>query len=142
MAKASGRNSIQAYRPERRRYLRFDLAAERCEVEVLAPRDFPARPAINLSRAGLLLTVPEPIGVGEEVELRLVVRETGPASAMNLRGRVVRLEEISPEGRGLEGLRSDDRYEVGVAFEPMPSGDVDPIEILARNLLREPDRPA
>ena len=38
--------------------------------------------------------------------------------------------------------RPDDRFEVGVAFEPVPSGDVDPIEILARSMLREPDRPA
>lgn len=141
-AKASGRNAVQVHQPERRRYLRFDLAPERCEVEVLAPRDLGPRPARDLSRRGLLFSVPEPLEVGEEIELRLVSGLAGPAGALRLRGRVVRLEEIPVAERPPDGARPDDRFEVGVVFEPGPSGDVDLIEILERSIARDPDRPA
>ena len=125
-AKASGKNAVSVWQAERRRYLRFDLDPERCEVEVLAPRDFVARPARNLSRSGLLFTCPEPLEVGEEIEFRVAALHGG---ALRLRGRVVRLEELPPEG--------PDRFEVGVVFEPEGQpGGADLVEFLERYLQR------
>jgi len=109
-AKGSGKNAVLVYSPERRRFLRFDLQTRRCEIEVLAPRDAGAGSVRNLSRNGLLFASPEPIEVGEEIEIRL---ESGgrdaPQRVLTLRGRVVRLEE-TPSGE-------NDRFEVGVAFD-------------------------
>lgn len=127
-AKASGKNAISVWQPERRRFLRFELDPERCEVEVLAPRDLHARPARNLSRSGLLFTCPEPLEVGEEIEFRVAALQGG---ALRLRGRVVRLEELPPGGL--------DRFEVGVAFEPEGEpGSPDLVEFLERYLHRGP----
>ena len=77
---------------------------------MLAPADVGVGRARNLSRNGLLFASPEPIEVGEDVEVRL---ESGgheaPLRVLTLRGRVVRLEE-TPSGE-------HDRFEVGVAFD-------------------------
>jgi len=109
-AKGSGKNAVLVHSPERRRFLRFDLHTRRCEIEVLAPRDAGDGHGRNLSRNGLLFASPEPLEVGEEVEIRL---ESGggdvPQRALTVRGRVVRLEEV-PSGE-------NDRFEVGVAFD-------------------------
>jgi diguanylate cyclase (GGDEF)-like protein len=109
-AKAAGKNVIVVHSPERRRFLRFDLRARRCEIEVLAPGDAGAARPRNLSRSGLLVASPEPLEVGEDVELRL---ESGasesPRRVMTVRGRVVRLEEV-PSGE-------NDRFEIGIAFD-------------------------
>ena len=110
LAKASGKNAIHVHSPERRRYLRFDLRTRRCEVEVLSPRDPAPGEVRNLSRSGLLFGSPEPLHVGEEIELRLDAGGDGsPSRTLTLRGRVVRLEELSPG--------DDERYEVGIAFD-------------------------
>jgi hypothetical protein len=123
-AKAEGKNAVQSYQPERRRFLRFDLDPDRIEVEVLAPRDLGRAVARNLGRSGIVFASPEPLEVGEEIEIRL----TGPPTAagagpVRVRGRVVRLEEI-PEAAGNE---SDDsaaaeRFEIGVAFDADRTG--------------------
>lgn len=129
-AKASGKNAVLLHAPERRRYLRFDLAPERCEVEVLSPRDFGTRPARNLSRNGILFTCPEPLEVGEEIEIRVLPADSGDAG-LRLRGRVVRLEELAPGDR--ESAVFQDKFEVGVAFEAGPGGiGPDVIELLDR----------
>jgi hypothetical protein len=86
--------------------------------------------------------VPEPLEVGEEVELRLATGHDDPLGGLHLRGRVVRLEEIPPEGRARAGARADDRFEVGLAFEPDAGGDLDLLEVLERGLARAPGRPA
>lgn len=131
-AKASGKNAVQVFQPERRRFLRFDLEPERCEVEVLAPRDLAARPARNLSRSGMLFSSPEPLEVGEEIELRVV---GGGASTLRLRGRVVRLEELPPDAP------TGDRFEIGIAFDPEPGeGDADLVQFLERYLQRASGR--
>jgi diguanylate cyclase (GGDEF)-like protein len=107
-AKVAGKNTVQLYHPERRRFLRFDLAPERFEVEVLTPR--PAGgPALNLSRSGVVFTCPEALLVGEELEIR-VLEAQAPGPAVRMRGRVVRLEELPEHEAG-------DRYEVGMAFD-------------------------
>jgi len=107
-AKVAGKNAVRLHHPERRRFLRFDLAPERFEVEVLAPR--PAGgPASNLSRSGVVFTCPEALLVGEELEIR-VLESPGSGPAVRMRGRVVRLEEL-PEHE------SGDRYEIGMAFD-------------------------
>jgi diguanylate cyclase (GGDEF)-like protein len=110
-AKASGRDAVQPYHPERRRYVRFELEPGRFEVEVLAPRDGSAGRLQNLSRNGILFCSPEALDVGEEIEIRLTEPDSG-GRRLRVRGRVVRLEELpdpgSPDG---------DRYEVGVAMD-------------------------
>ncbi len=123
-AKAEGKNAVQSYQPERRRFLRFDLDPERIEVEVLAPRDLGRAVARNLGRSGIVFASPEPLEVGEEIEIRLTgPRTAGGAGPVRMRGRVVRLEEI-PEAAGIE---SDDpaaaeRFEIGVAFDADRTG--------------------
>ncbi len=107
-AKASGKNVVRACTAERRRFARFDLPPDRCEVEVLAPRESPPWPAANLAPGGILLESPEPLEVGETVALRL---RGGPAGLLCMEGRVVRLEQVSaPPGA------TEPRFEIGIAF--------------------------
>jgi diguanylate cyclase (GGDEF)-like protein len=129
-AKAGGRNRVQAYHPERRSFLRFELEPGRFEIEVLAQGARPAASARNLSRSGILLTCPERLEVGEEIELRLVASGSEPAPrAVRLRGRVVRLEELAADAG--PGGTEDDRFEVGVALDlEAPSGSGDLLEFL------------
>jgi len=136
LAKGSGKNSVLVHSPERRRFLRFDLHTRQCEIEVLAPRDAGPGNMRNLSRNGLLFASPEPLEVGEEVEIRL---ESGggaePARVMTIRGRVVRLEEV-PSGE-------NDRFEVGVAFDlDSGQGEQDLLEFLERASPAGPIEPA
>jgi diguanylate cyclase (GGDEF)-like protein len=132
-AKSSGKNAVLVHSPERRRFLRFDLQTRRCEIEVLAPSDAGAGRVRNLSRNGILFASPEPLDVGEDVEIRL---ESGggeaPRRVLSLRGCVVRLEEV-PSGE-------NDRFEVGVAFDlDAGSGEQELLEFLEH---AGPERPA
>jgi diguanylate cyclase (GGDEF)-like protein len=132
-AKGSGKNAVLVHSPERRRFLRFDLQSRRCEIEVLAPGDAGAGRVRNLSRNGLLFASPEPLEVGEDVEIRL---ESGgsdaPRRVLTLRGHVVRLEEA------LSG--ENDRFEVGVVFDlDAGKGEQDLLEFLEH---AGPERPA
>jgi diguanylate cyclase (GGDEF)-like protein len=126
-AKAQGKNSVQAYEPERRRFLRFALDPARVEVEVLAPRDLGRAVPRNLCRNGIVFGSPEPLEVGEEIEIRLTGGgKDAEAPPVRLRGRVVRLEEI-PEATEAEaaetGERLRERFEIGVAFDADWLGD-------------------
>ncbi len=115
-AKAEGKNAVQAYSPERRRYLRFDLDPRRFEVEVLDPRTVNSATPRNLSRSGILFGCPEPLEVGEAIEIRLVDAEPGDRTpALRARGRVVRLEELPEPGDDVSD--AEDRFEIGVAFD-------------------------
>jgi len=122
MAKASGKNAIQLHQAERRRYLRFDLEPGRFEVEVLAPRERGGGKPRNLSRNGILFVSPEPIEVGDEIEIRLVETDSTDDRELRVRGWVVRLEEL-PEPEPVQdaeesfGEALEDRYEIGVAFD-------------------------
>lgn len=134
-AKSSGKNVVLVHSPERRRFLRFDLHTRRCEIEVLAPKDAGPGRVRNLSGNGLLFASPEPIEVGEEVEIRM---ESGggdtPTRVQTIRGRVVRLEEV-PSGE-------DDRFEVGVAFDlDTGSGEQDFLEFLEHAVPQPPVGP-
>ncbi len=122
-AKASGRNAIQLYQPERRRYLRFELEPGRFEVEVLTPVDRAAH-LKNLSRNGILFTSPESLDVGERIEIRLAEVEDEPGKAWRIRGTVVRLEQLPTDGTAAAEVSDDDgvdaepdRYEIGVALD-------------------------
>jgi hypothetical protein len=132
-AKGSGKNTILVHSPERRRFLRFDLHKRHCDIEVLAPRDAGSGRMRNLSRNGLLFASPEPLEVGEDVEIRLESGErAGPRRVLTVRGRVVRLEEV-PSGE-------NDRFEVGVAFDlDAGDGERDLLEFLEH---AGPERPA
>jgi diguanylate cyclase (GGDEF)-like protein len=119
-AKASGKNSVQRYRPERRRYLRFELEPGRFEVEVLSPPDHGAGRLRNLSRNGILFSSPEALHVGEEIEIRLADTAEGDGGrTIRMRCRVVRLEELPPAARPEPGepVVAEDIYEIGVAFD-------------------------
>ncbi len=118
-AKALGKNVVQAYQPERRRYLRFELEPGRFEVEVLNPPDRSRGRPRNLSRNGILFTSPEALEVGEEIEIRLVDSAGEAATgSLRIRGWVVRLEELpEPQVPPLTTDTVDDRFEVGVAFD-------------------------
>ena len=117
---------------------RFDLAPGRFEIEVLAPKDVGRARPRNLSRNGILFASPEPLEVGEALEVRLVEGETDAGRPLRVRGRVVRLEEVPPpegtgEGDAYDGARPgiEDRYEVGVAFDLGESRtEVDLLEFL------------
>jgi diguanylate cyclase (GGDEF)-like protein len=121
-AKASGKNAVSVYQPERRRFLRFDLEPGRFEVEVLTSKEIGRARPKNLSRNGIVFASPEALEVGEEIEVRLIDGEPDRASPLRIRGRVVRLEEIPLADRerpaaGVEPVEIPDRYEVGVAFD-------------------------
>lgn len=134
-AKSAGRNAVRPFHPERRRYLRFDLEPGRFEVEVLSrPERDPGR-LRNLSRNGILFTSPEPLEVGEQIEIRMADHETEPRDrTLRIRGRVVRLEELPhPELRAPGARGEDDRWEVGVAFDfDWAEGTDDLLEFLER----------
>lgn len=121
-AKACGKNTVQLYRPERRRFLRFELEPGKFEVEVLAPAERARGAGRNLSRNGILFVGPEPLEIGEQIEIRLAdVREDPEARALRIRGTVVRLEEL-PEpltttGGSGKTPEVEDRFEIGVAFD-------------------------
>jgi diguanylate cyclase (GGDEF)-like protein len=140
-AKAAGRNAVELHRPERRRYLRFDLDPDRFEIEVLGPVDGGSARLRNYSRSGVLFTSPEPIEVGETVEIRLVeaAREAGP---FRLRGRVVRLEELPSSGGAAEAATElEDVYEIGVALdEGTPTSEI--LELLERARRGSPGWPS
>ncbi len=145
-AKASGKNAVHAYHPERRRFLRVDLEAGRFEVEVLAPREMGAGRARNLSCSGIVFASPERLDVGEELEIRLVSTPEGTSSRSGrLRGRVVRLEEIpaSPAGRlepGVERDQATDGFEIGMAFDlDFTRGEEDLVEFFD-TVRRKPER--
>lgn len=123
-AKAGGKNAVHAFQPERRRYLRFDLAPGKFEVEILGASGRRGGEARDLSRNGILFTSPEAIDVGERIELRLQEpREDGPGAAsdgpLHVRGSVVRLERLAPgeASDDPDDPRFRDGYEIGVAFE-------------------------
>jgi hypothetical protein len=140
-AKASGKNIILVYNPERRRFLRFDLEPGRFEVEVLGSADMPAGEARNLSRNGIVFSSPERLHVGEEIEIRLQDQTPdGGPKPLRVRGRVVRLEELPEEDLPEPG---QDRFEIGVAFDAdsLAAGD-DLLDFLERSRIgskREPE---
>jgi diguanylate cyclase (GGDEF)-like protein len=149
-AKAAGKNVVHVYQPERRRFLRFELEPGRFEVEVLAPRRMEAALPANLSRNGILFTCPEALDVGEEIEIRLQDHDESDGAStlpLRVRGRVVRLEELpAPEpapGAEDDAPGSEDRYEVGVAFEfgTSPAGD-DILDFLERALAHSAHEPS
>ncbi len=125
-AKAQGKNAIQLYGPERRTYLRFDLEPGRFEIEVLgSARRSPAR-LRNLSRSGLLFVSPEALELGEEIEIRPTdLIEESESKPPSLRGRVVRLEDLS----GAPSGKAEGRFEIGVALDRERD---DPMKFLER----------
>jgi len=138
-AKASGKNNVQIYRPERRRYLRFELEPGRFEVEVLSPPDRSPVRLRNLSRNGILFVSPEPLEVGEEIEIRLAgAPDAESAKSLRIRGSVVRLEQLpAPEAAGSDGgdaPANDDHYEVGVAFDLQWGDGVDDLLAFLENV--------
>lgn len=111
-AKASGKNTVRTHTAERRRYIRFDVPPDRCEVEVVAPRPLPHVVMPNLGPGGLLLESPEPLEVGETVILRV---NGGGAGTLRMLGRVVRVEEMPPRQDPTDGPNPEG-FEIGIAF--------------------------
>ena len=117
-AKSTGKNRVEAWHEERRRFLRFELEPGRFEVEVLGDEDL-AGAALDLSHAGVLFRCPEKLSVGEWIEIRLVESPGGrPLRHHALRAQVVRVEELprSEVEKMAETVGYRDPYEIGVAF--------------------------
>ena len=93
-AKATGKNVVAVFQPERRRYLRFELEPGRFEIEILASKDVGRAQPRNLSRHGIVFSSPEALEVGEAIELRLLDGGPDATRPLRVRGQVVRLEEI------------------------------------------------
>lgn len=131
-AKASGKNAIQVWTPERRQYLRFDLEPGRFEVEVLSPADAEGGDVVNMSRNGIVFASPEPLHVGERIEIRLQDPSRDPAIApLRVRGQVVRLEELPAPVDEDDPVR--ERFEVGVALDvDLTSGGWELLDFLER----------
>jgi len=143
-AKAAGRNAVELYRSERRRFLRFDLDPRRFEIEVLGPDEAGSARLRNYSRGGVLFTSPEPIEVGEAVEIRLLESQSDPETKRaRLTGRVVRLEEIplpeAPSGES-DAQVVDDLYEVGVVLDER-AGTPEVLDLLERARQGRPGSP-
>jgi diguanylate cyclase (GGDEF)-like protein len=137
-AKATGKNAVAAYQPERRHFLRFDLQPGRFEVEVLEPADERHLRPRNLSGSGILFVGSEPLMVGEKVEIRLVdATQAAGRDFLRIQGWVVRLEELpepAPVTSSGHASIADDRYEIGVAFDQDWSGGVTDISEFLRRL--------
>lgn len=130
-AKASGKNVVLSYGAERRRFLRCDLDPEGVEVEVIGARELSPSRAADLSPDGILFASPEPIDVGEEIELRLATAGLpGDPDGLRMRGRVVRLEERAPGGD--DAGDAVFRFDVGVAFLPEAGSRERILEFLER----------
>jgi len=142
-AKAAGKNRVEAYRPERRRFLRFELEPGRFEVEVEVDGSGEGLLARNLSRNGILFTSPEPIALGDAVEIRMIADPGDDGTPLHVRGTVVRLEHL-PEPEPVLGAdgrpgASSDRWEIGVAFDlAWGSGTPDLLAFLERAHRRVP----
>ncbi len=139
---------MQLYRPERRRYLRFELEPGRFEVEVLAPAEASGGEPRNLSRNGILFVSPERLEIGEQIEIRLAEAQDDPAArALRIRGTVVRLEEL-PEplvdrDSSAQAPRIVDRFEIGVAFDlDWGEGKDDLLDFLEQVHIRRITRPS
>jgi diguanylate cyclase (GGDEF)-like protein len=143
-AKATGRNAVELDRPERRRFLRFDLDPERFEVEVLAPAEGGQGHLRNYSRTGILFSSPEPLEVGEVIEIRLLDSAAAESGGrLTLRGRVVRLEELPllPAGETSgQPPATADRWDVGVSLEE-DVGTRDVLDLLEEARRRSPGWP-
>ncbi|MDH3628487.1 MAG: diguanylate cyclase [Acidobacteriota bacterium] len=118
-AKAGGKNMVQRYQPERRRFLRLELEPGRFEIEVLSPREAGRGTLRDLSHSGLLFTGPEPLEVGERIEIRVTGgQEERGHPPLSARGQVVRLEELPIQFPvPAETEEAGDRYEIGMAFD-------------------------
>ena len=118
-AKAQGKNRVQPYEQERRRFVRFDLIDGPFEMEILGGSPNRQLPLVNVSCEGLLFRSPEPIDVGERVELRLLAESAADEPVSALRGQVVRLEQLeAPEvAEADERSAAAAEYEIGLLFD-------------------------
>lgn len=140
-AKSRGKDRVEAWCEERRRFVRFELEPGRFEVEVIGS-DRIRGSAADLSLAGVLFRSPEALAVGEWIEVRLAERSEGRlATEHALRGEVVRVEAV-PESeveRLEETVGFRDPYEIGVAFAAEDvGGEAELWELLARLQAPEP----
>ena len=117
-AKSTGKNRVEAWHEERRRFLRFELEPGRFEVEVLGEKA-PGGAAVDLSHAGVLFRCPEQLAVGDWIEIRLIESPgSRPLRHHALRAQVVRVEELprNEVEKMAETVGYRDPYEIGVAF--------------------------
>ncbi len=127
-AKAAGRNMVESYRGERRRFRRVDLAPRRVEIEVLGAEP-PSRGRIrDASRGGILFVGPEAFDVGAALEVRLPA-EAAARPADGLRGTVVRVDRLAAP-LPVPGATLPDRFAIGLALgEPAPDGVEDGVDL-------------
>jgi diguanylate cyclase (GGDEF)-like protein len=138
LAKAGGGNRVAACSRERRRVVRFDMAGRGVGIRAFPAAGSPAGPGEeipggtspdarlpvedatgNIGEEGLLFRSAGYWPLGSEILLEIAGRDTG--DSIRSRGRVVRIEGISPPTPSARRRRgdpvSDSRYEVGVVFQ-------------------------
>ena len=131
LAKAAGKNATETYRPERRRFRRFEIEPGRFEVEVLDPSGTSRGRPRDVSRGGILFLAPEPLEIGTEVEIR---PSDGSATVpgARLRGTVVRVEALAT-AVALRGATIPDRFEIGLELDGVDAeGATDLLDEFAR----------
>lgn len=107
LAKGRGKNRVALYWAERRSEVRYPaLPGARLRLGA-SGADRPAV-AVNLSRAGILVEVREPLRPAEPVRVVIEGRRAVGAAACEMTGRVVRVERPSSPA---------DPYRVGIAFD-------------------------
>jgi len=126
-SKASGKNTIQLFRPEQRCFLRFELEPGRFVIQLLGSGEPTSGRLRNYSRNGILFVSPESLEIGERIEIRAADPAAG--DVLDTRARVVRIEEL-PEPLVVPGRHEGepvepDRFEIGVAIEDDGSGGAD-----------------
>ncbi|MBU0964916.1 MAG: diguanylate cyclase [Proteobacteria bacterium] len=108
-AKALGKNNIQSYSPNKRRYVRIDFSPEILvkKISIDEPAESFAAQAKNLSLTGILFRSTSPcFAVGNKIQLQIPFEDCNVS--VLLLGTVVRIELTNPG-----------QYEIGVSFLEM-----------------------
>lgn len=129
-SKHEGKDQITLHADEKRRFPRLETR----KLLIFRERDENGRHELrsetrNLSRNGALVETRIPFNIGTELEIDIYLPQND-SSFFTLKGRVVRLEEISEE----TGDRA--RYHVGVAFLADTKEDARKLEGLASEIYR------
>lgn len=107
-AKATGKNNIQAYSPNKRRYMRVDFSTNIQVKQISIDENFDSQPARakNLSLTGILFEAAMPYEIGTKIQLQIPFDEFN--ETILVLGTVVRIEFFE-----------NNRYDIGVSFLEM-----------------------
>ncbi|MBI5559489.1 MAG: diguanylate cyclase [Deltaproteobacteria bacterium] len=107
-AKAAGKNNIQAFSPNKRRYVRVDFSSEILIKEIRLDESTGIIPvhAKNLSLTGILFASTDPLPLGGKIQMQIPFDDFN--ATVLLLGTIVRIEFLGTS-----------RYEIGVSFLEM-----------------------